>query len=195
MVALMSLVLSSCGLFKKTTHTDTAIKAKASDSSSVSIRKVDSSATSKTTIKEKVDTTFTIPGSSQEGSKALDDIKRGDSLVLDDEDQRTVIEYDSETQRLRARSRVKDRKERVLIDRETTNESSTDIKRQAEDATHVAKSEVDATQVKDTSVKVKAGPDWSMWVTIWIVMGAAVLSLIIFARSNWLIALARKLFG
>ncbi len=185
MVVTLALALSSCGLFKKTTKIETAVKVKASDSSHVAIRKTDSSATNKITTREKVDTTITIPGSTQNGSKDLDDLKDGDSLVLDDEDQRTVIEYDQETGRIKGRSTVKDRSKRIQVDRETVNETAVDISRESADATHVTKQDIDATQKKDTSTKVRVGPDWAMWAGLYIAIGLILLAVLLFYRRKF----------
>lgn len=184
-ILLMSLALSSCGLFKKATKIDTSVKVKTSDSTHIAIRKTDSSATSKVTTKEKIDTAVVVPGSSQEGSKDLDAIVKGDSLVLDDEDQRTVVEFDSETQRLRARSKVKDRTEHVQLERETTAETSTDVKRDNSEAVKVAKTDSEADQHKDTKVKTQIGPDWAMWAGLYIAIGLLVLVVVLFYRSKF----------
>lgn len=179
MVAMVSLALSSCGLFKRTTKLDTTVKVKASDSTHIAVRKSDSSATSRTIVREKVDTTVSIPGSKNEGSKDLDRLKDGDSLVVDDKNQRTVVTLDS-TGRVHARTSVKDRSERVLIDKETIQEQATDVKRESTDATKVSKSDAQAEQKKETDTKTRVGPDWSMWVGLYITIGLFVLGMILF---------------
>lgn len=182
MVLMAAAILSSCGTLHKTTHSETKVKTSSSDSSTVKVKKSDSSAINRVIKREKADTTIPIKGSDQDGSKSLEELKRGDSLVLDDEDQRVVVDYDPTTGRIEAKGKVKDRNERIQVDKEVIFENAVDVKREELDGTHVAKSDSDSSSATDKTVKARIGPDWAMWAGLFIALGFGLLAFVGFYK-------------
>lgn len=116
----IALTATGCGASKKLKEQE----------SNKAILKLDSSATTITTVKEKADTTVKIAGASQNGGKPVENILQGDSLVVESERQRIVVDFDPLTRNIRARGEVKEMAVPIQIDRETTVAQRDEVKRE-----------------------------------------------------------------
>lgn len=118
----IALTATGCGASKKLKEQE----------SNKAVLKLDSSATTITTVKEKADTTVKIAGASQNGGKPVENILQGDSLVVESERQRIVVDFDPLTRNIRARGEVKEMAVPIQIDRETTVAQHDEVKRETE---------------------------------------------------------------
>lgn len=193
MAAMLSLALVSCGTLNRTKQVTKTTKASSVDSSTLKASKSDSAASSRTTIREKVDTSVAIKGGQQSGSKPASNILAGDSLVLDSDIQRVVVDHDPATGNLRARATVKDRQAHILIDKETTQDHSVQVKREQAESTHVARAEAQTSEAKQVHTEAEAGPGLKMWVALWISLGLMLALILVFYRRKfgWI----TRLFG
>lgn len=179
-IATLSLALSSCGTFNRTKSVVSTSASLSKDSSAKVSKSVDSSAATRTTLRERIDTTIKIEGSKQSGSKPADNILKGDSLVLENEDQRVVVKLDPNTGNITATSQVKDRQERVQFDRELTTESATNVKREQASETAVKQEQTQSHTEEHKAAKVKAGPGWGAIVAFYLGIGFILLMIVLF---------------
>jgi hypothetical protein len=179
-IATLSLALSSCGTFNRTKSVVSTSASSSKDSSAKVSTSVDSSAATRTTLRERIDTTISIEGSKQSGSKPADNILKGDSLVLENEDQRVVVKLDPNTGNITATSQVKDRQERVQFDRELTTESATNVKREQASETAVKQEQAQSHTEEHKAAKVKAGTGWGAILAFYMAIGFILLLVVVF---------------
>lgn len=119
------IALTGCGTFRKHHEKDEHKQTVTIDSAAMTTKKV----------VEKVDTTVKISGGKSNGAKPVDNIVKGDSLVIEDNTQRVVVDYDPLTGNIRAKAVVYDRDVPVQMDRVTETTDQVELHRNAEQET------------------------------------------------------------
>lgn len=113
------IALSGCGTIQKHKQKDEHKQTVTIDSAAMTTKKV----------VEKVDTTVKVSGGNSNGAKPVDNILKGDSLVIEDNTQRVVVDYDPTTGNIRAKAQVKDRNIPIQIDRTTETSEQINVQR------------------------------------------------------------------
>lgn len=164
-ILFLAVALASCGTFKKHSTKE----------EQKSITKVDSSALVVTQTTKKVDTSVSIKGSQQYASKPVDNILKGDSLVLDNEQQRIVVDYDPTTGNIRAQGKVKDLEQRIQLNETTV--TATQSQKSVE-------TEQEAKKITKDSVKENDQFAWGVAFTMIGVLMLIIIILLMLSRST-----------
>jgi hypothetical protein len=125
--------------------------------------KVDSVATSHTTITETLDTGIVLPPDTLTGSIKLTDLLAGDSIDVETDAGTLIVKLDPVTKKLKARSTRKPKTVPVKINKTTTTDNRTAVKR---DESHKA-----AEKVKDVEREPSIKGSIGFWATIFLVVG------------------------
>jgi hypothetical protein len=154
-IILLAMAVTSCGTLQKHKQIETLTQQK------------DSTARKVTVIREKVDTVVKVAGSSTSGSKPVENLLAGDSLVLENDGQRVVVKVD-QGGNVNAVGTIKPREIPITIDREIKHE----------DETHVTTD----TRSKATELQVKRTTTSWTWLAIPL---ALIIFLLVILRQYW----------
>ena len=120
----MAAALTGCGSLSKFKERKEHVQAE----------KADSTVSTLTVVREKADTVVKVPAVKQNGAKPVQNIIQGDSLVIDNERQRVVVDYDLKTGNLRATAEVKEVDIPIIVDRETIHAEQVKVETEKTDA-------------------------------------------------------------
>lgn len=156
-----------------------------SESSITASTTIDSRTVAVTTTTETADTILRIPGSSMFGVKLFTEIMSGNSLVIESDQQKVEVFWDSLQKTIKATAIDKPRDIPINFVRTTEKKEFTDTRTNKEEQTSTAQ-ETKATQTKETATDTKEKEVTvsytSLYITIAIVL-IIIVSLIIWGRK------------
>jgi hypothetical protein len=123
-VIIMMAIFTSCTPLRKT-----VTKVQTEDTKR---EKVDSAARTQTVTTRKVDTTLNLPGSTVSGSKPMDNLINGDSLVSENDQARVAVRFNPGTGNIEATATVKPREVPVQVDERIEQQADIRVKRDIE---------------------------------------------------------------
>ena len=132
-ILLLSFILVSCGTLKKTVHKEAETATKSEDVTT----------TTKTTTKEKADTTIQVPGDTAKAKASLEQLLSGETIRANNSRASVAIHYDKATNSITAEAIAEPVSVPIHINRETTTESTTKAKTEENTSREVTDKQVD----------------------------------------------------